>query len=49
MIRHGDEIEVTEREAKGGSRPQGVRWVLAASLLATLLAMSAVWIFPALF
>ncbi len=48
MERHGDEISVTEKEASNKTRPQGVRWVLAFSLVAALIAMSFVWIIPAL-
>ncbi|WP_422343143.1 hypothetical protein [Parasphingorhabdus sp.] len=48
MERDGDEILVTEKEASNKTRPQGVRWVLAVSLLAALIAMSFVWIIPAL-
>lgn len=48
MERHGDEISVTEKEASNKTRPQGVRWVLGWSLLAALIAMSLVWIIPAL-
>ncbi|MEP3227161.1 MAG: hypothetical protein ABJO01_14375 [Parasphingorhabdus sp.] len=48
MERHGDEILVTEKEASNKTRPQGVRWVLAFSMIAALVAMSLAWIIPAL-
>ncbi|MEH6757368.1 MAG: hypothetical protein V7676_07640 [Parasphingorhabdus sp.] len=48
MERHGDEVSVTEEEAGSKASPQGVRWVLAVSLVAALIAMTIVWIIPAL-
>jgi hypothetical protein len=48
MERQGDEIHVDEVEASGGSREGVVRWVLAASLLLALIAMTLVWVIPAL-
>ena len=43
-----DHIEVTEIEASGGVKGQGVRYVLVISLILAVIAMSAVWIIPAL-
>lgn len=49
MEKHGDEIEVTEREASNKPRtPHNVRIVLAVSLLLAIVVMSLVWIIPAL-
>ncbi|MDZ7588471.1 MAG: hypothetical protein U5J78_04785 [Parasphingorhabdus sp.] len=48
MERHGDEVEVDEVEASGGAPPQGVRWVLAISLLMAVVILSIIWIVPAL-
>ena len=48
MERQGDEVHVTETEASGGVKNQGVRYVLAISLLLAIVAMSAMWIIPAL-
>ncbi|MGB5484923.1 hypothetical protein [Parasphingorhabdus sp.] len=49
MEKHGDQIEVTEREASNKPRgPHNVRIVLAASLLLAVVVMSMVWIIPAL-
>lgn len=49
MEKHGDQIEVTEREASNIPRgPHNVRIVLAASLLLAVVVMSMVWIIPAL-
>ncbi|MEH6662549.1 MAG: hypothetical protein V7679_12940 [Parasphingorhabdus sp.] len=49
MEKHGDQIEVTEREASNKPRaPHNVRIVLAASLLLAVAALSMVWIIPAL-
>jgi hypothetical protein len=41
-------VEVTEEEASGGVKQHGVRYVLAVSLLLAIVAMSAMWIIPAL-
>ncbi len=41
-------IEVSEEEASGGVKNQGVRYVLAASLLLAIIMLSAMWIIPAL-
>ena len=43
-----DHVEVTETEASGGVKEQGVRYVLAISLLLAVVVLSAVWIIPAL-
>ncbi|WP_236553876.1 hypothetical protein [Sphingorhabdus sp. 109] len=49
MEKHGDQIEVTEREAGNKPRaPHNVRIVLAASLLLAVIVMSMAWIIPAL-
>ena len=44
MERDGDEIHLTETEATGATKYQGVRYVLGFSLLLIVVAMSAVWI-----
>lgn len=43
-----DHDELTETEASGGVKNQGVRYVLAISLFLAIVAMSAMWIIPAL-
>jgi hypothetical protein len=43
MERHGEEVEVTTTEARGGSTPHIVRYVLAVSLLLAVIALSVVW------
>jgi len=49
MEKHGDQIEVTEREASNKPRAaHNVRIVLAASLLLAIVVLSLVWIIPAL-
>jgi hypothetical protein len=49
MEKHGDEIEVTEREASNKPRTShNVRIVLAVSLLLAIVVLSLVWIIPAL-
>ncbi|MCT2398025.1 hypothetical protein [Novosphingobium mangrovi (ex Huang et al. 2023)] len=44
MQRIGEEIHLDSDEARGGSTPNIVRYVLIASLLLAILAMSAIWI-----
>lgn len=48
MERRGDEVHIETNEARGGSTPHVVRWVLAISLTLAVIAMSAVWIIPAI-
>lgn len=47
MERDGDNIKMSEEEASNKTTPQGVRWVLAISLILALGAMTFVWIIPA--
>lgn len=47
MERRGDELHVDSDEARAGSSQNIVRWVLGISLLAAILALSAIWIFGA--
>ena len=44
MEREGDEVHLSETEATGAVKAQGVRYVLGISLLLVVIAMSAVWI-----
>ncbi|GFE76182.1 hypothetical protein [Novosphingobium sp. TCA1] len=44
MQRVGDEVHLDEDEARSGSTPHIVRYVLIASLILAILAMSAIWI-----
>lgn len=49
MEKHGDQVEVNEREAANVPRKKhNVRWVLAISLALAIIAMTAVWVIPAL-
>lgn len=48
MQRLGEEVHLHEDEARGGSTPHIVRYVLLTSLLLAVLAMSAIWISRAL-
>ncbi|MCJ2186611.1 hypothetical protein [Novosphingobium beihaiensis] len=48
MQRIDDEIHLDGDEARGGSTPHIVRYVLIASLILAILAMSAIWIERAL-
>lgn len=43
MDRQGDEIHIETNEARGGSTPNIVRWVLAISLLAAIVLLSIIW------
>ncbi|MGV3555462.1 MAG: hypothetical protein ACO1OD_09415 [Croceibacterium sp.] len=47
MHTEGNEIHAEADEARAGSTPNIVRWVLAISLLAAVLLLSAIWIFGA--
>lgn len=42
-------VHIEDDDARGASTPGIVRYVLGISLLLAVIAMSAVWIFPALF
>lgn len=44
MERQGEEVHLSETEATGGVKAQGVRYVLGISLLLVVIAMSAIWI-----
>lgn len=44
MEKHGDEIDVTEQEASGGEKSNVLRYMLAASLLLAIAALSIIWI-----
>ena len=48
MEQRDDGMHLNETEASGGTKGHGVRYVLVAGLLLAILAMSAVWIIPAL-
>lgn len=43
MERHGEEVHVQTDEARGGSTPHIVRWVLGVSLFLAIMLMSAAW------
>lgn len=43
-----DHDELTEQEASGGVKNHGVRYVLVISLFLAVIAMSIMWIVPAL-
>ena len=49
MKKIGDEIHIETDEARGGSTPHIVRYVLAASLVLAIIAMSVIWISRALY
>ncbi|WP_232493000.1 hypothetical protein [Novosphingobium kaempferiae] len=48
MYRSGDEVHLDDDEARGGSTPHVVRYVLITSLALAILAMSTIWIARAL-
>lgn len=43
-----DHVEVDETEASGGVKGHNVRYVLAFSLIAVVIVLSAIWIVPVL-
>lgn len=47
MERHGEEVEVTTTEARGGDTPHIVRYVLIISLLLAIGALTLIWVFGA--
>ena len=47
MHTEGEEVHAEVDEARAGSTPNIVRWVLAISLLAAILLLSSIWIFGA--
>lgn len=47
MHKDGDQIDVTEQEASGGVKNQGVRYVLAISLGLAIVILSAMWMIGA--
>lgn len=47
MQRFDDHDELSETEASGGVKNHGVRYVLAISLLFAIVALSLMWIIPA--
>lgn len=48
MERRGDEIHVTDEEARAASTPHIVRYVLMISLILAIVALSTIWISGAL-
>lgn len=44
MERQGDEVHIETDEARGGSAPNIVRWVLGISLFAAIALLSVIWI-----
>jgi len=48
MPEHDNAIHIEDDDARGGATPGVMRWVLGISLGITVVAMSAVWIIPAL-
>jgi hypothetical protein len=47
MERHGEEIHITTEEARAGSTPHIVRYVLGISLFLAIAALSFIWIYGA--
>jgi hypothetical protein len=44
MERQGDEVHIETDEARGGSTPHIVRYVLVISLIMAIIALSLIWI-----
>lgn len=49
MERQGEEVHLSEQEATAGSKPHVVRWVLGVGLVLIVIAMTLVWVIPAIF
>lgn len=49
MERHGEEVHVETDEARGGSTPHIVRWILGVSLFLAIVLLSAAWMTGAYF
>lgn len=47
MQRFGEEVHLDDDEARGGTTPNIVRYVLVISLILAILAMSSVWMWRA--
>lgn len=47
MVQEGQEIHTETDEARGGSTPHVVRWVLGISLVLAIVLLSAIWIIGA--
>ena len=43
MERHGEEVDLTPTEARGGSTPHNVRYVLIISIVLAIVVLSIVW------
>jgi hypothetical protein len=48
MERQGDEVHIETDEARGGSTPNIVRWILIVGITAAIVMLSATWIIGAL-
>ena len=48
MQQDDQQLHVETDEARGGSTPNTLRWILGISLILAVIAMSAIWIVPAL-
>lgn len=48
MEREGDEVHVSTTEARSGTTPHIVRYVLGISLFLAIVALSLIWIIPAM-
>ncbi|MFC3097977.1 hypothetical protein [Alteraurantiacibacter palmitatis] len=48
MERRGDEVHIETEEARAGESTGIMRWVLGISLTLAVVAMSVVWLIPAL-
>ena len=48
MTENNKEIHIDEEQVSGGSKEGVVRWILGIGLVLAIVALSAIWIFPAL-
>jgi len=49
MERHGEEVEVSPREATSGAKLGIMRWVLGISLFLAIILLTAIWMTGTLF
>ncbi len=49
MHKEGDEIHIEDDDARGAHTTGAMRWVLGISLAAAVIAMTLVWVIPAIY
>lgn len=49
MHKDGNEIQIDEEDASGGRKTGRMRWILGIGLALAVIAMTLVWVIPALY